>query len=81
MAKNPGNFHQVRADNVEIAYDKETNKLRIQDVDDGGMRVTKNKIGARGIFKYFNIGEVKGSFAADYNADDNAVYVDLNKRK
>jgi len=72
---------QLKGANVEVAYDKETNTLRIKGVDEGGMKVTKNKIGARGIFSYFGIGEVKGSFAAIYNADDNAVYVDFNKKR
>ncbi|SFG58838.1 hypothetical protein SAMN05660649_02114 [Desulfotomaculum arcticum] len=72
---------QLKGDYVEVAYDKETNKLRVKGVDEGGMKVTKSKIGARGIFNYFGIGEVKGSFAAEYNAGDNAVFVDLNKKK
>ena len=59
---------QLKGDNVEVAYDKETNKLRIKGVEQGGMRVTNNKIGARGVFKYFDISEVKGSFTAEFNA-------------
>jgi len=71
---------QIKGDRIEIAFDKDSNTLRIQGTNEG-MKVTKNKIGARGIFKYFNLEETKGNFTAEYNADDNAVYVDLNKKK
>ncbi|AGL01102.1 hypothetical protein [Desulfoscipio gibsoniae] len=72
---------KLNGDQVEVAYDKDTNKLRIRGVDEGGIKVTKNKIGARGIFNYFDIDVLKGSFVAEYDQEDNAVYVDLNRRK
>lgn len=72
---------QLKSDQVEVAYDKDTNILRIRSVDKGGMKITKNKIGARGVLNYFDLHLVKGNFAAEYNSEESAVYVDLNKRK
>jgi len=72
---------QLNGDKVEVAYDKETNKLRIRNAEEDGLKMTNNKIGARGILNYFDISIVKGNFAAEFNPEDNAVYVDLNKRK
>lgn len=72
---------KLHGDQVEVAYDKDTNKLRIRDTNEDGLKVTNNKIGARGILNYFDISVTKGNFVAEYNPEDNAVYVDLNKRK
>jgi len=72
---------KLSGDLVEVAYDKENNKLRIRNAEEDGMKMTNNKIGARGILNYFDISAVKGNFGAEFNPEDNAVYVDLNKRK
>lgn len=66
---------------VEVAYDKDTNKLRIRSVDDGGMKITNNKIGARGIFKYFNLEGLKGNYPVELDENDNAIYVNLNSKR
>ena len=71
---------QLKGSKVEAAYDKDTNQLRIRSVDDGGMVISKNKIGAKGIFKFFDI-DVKGSFPAEYNQKDDAIYVKLGEKK
>ncbi|KAF1085697.1 hypothetical protein SPSYN_01843 [Sporotomaculum syntrophicum] len=71
----------LKGDQVEIAYDKETNKLRIRSVDEAGMKVTKNKIGAKGVLNYFDLNVAKGNYAAEFNPEEIAVYVDLNTRK
>ncbi len=73
--------NKLNGDQVEVAYDKDTNILRIRDTDEDGMKITKNKIGARGILNYFDINVTKGNFVAEYSPKDNAVYVNLNKRK
>lgn len=62
---------------VEVAYDKDTGKLRIRGVKEGGMLLNKNKIGARGIFTFFNIEDKKGTYHAVYDEKDKAIYVDL----
>ncbi|MCL2336508.1 MAG: hypothetical protein FWC60_03695 [Firmicutes bacterium] len=63
---------------VEVAYDKETGKLRIRGVKEGGMLLNKNKIGARGIFSFFNIEDKKGNYRADYDEKTKVVYVYLH---
>lgn len=68
----------LSGDQVEVAYDKESNMLRIKVTDEGGMKLNKNKIGSSGIFKYFNIEDKKGSFRAEFDKKDNSIFVDLN---
>lgn len=63
---------------VEVAFDREKNRLRIKGVEDGGMILNKNKIGARGIFKYFDLENKKGSYPAEYNEKEKAIFVNLN---
>ncbi|SFR07777.1 hypothetical protein [Desulfoscipio geothermicus] len=72
---------KLNTDRVEVAYDKDTKQLRVKGVKEGGMMLNKNKIGARGIFKYFNIEDKKGNFAAEYNEKENAIYVNLKEVK
>ncbi len=60
---------------VELAFDKVTKTIRIKASDsENGLVLNKNKIGARGFFKHFNI-QQKGKYNAVYNEDENAVYV------
>lgn len=62
---------------VELAYDPETKTIRIKpSVNESGLVLNKNKIGARGFFKHFNI-EQKGKYSAVYNDNENALYVRL----
>nr|WP_243276648.1 hypothetical protein [Desulfallas sp. Bu1-1] len=70
---------KLGTDRVEVAYDRDSNKLRIRGTEEGGLMLNKNKIGARGIFKYFDIEGKKGNFAADYNEKEKAIFVDLNQ--
>lgn len=65
---------------VEVAYNKKDNKLRIRGLAEGGLILNKNKIGARGIFKYFDLEGKKGSYAAEYNEQEQAIFVDLNAK-
>lgn len=60
---------------VELAFDKDTKTIRIKASDsDNGLILNRNKIGARGFFKHFNI-QQKGKYNAVYNENENAVYV------
>lgn len=60
---------------VELAFDRDTKTIRIKASDsENGLILTKNKIGARGFFKHFNI-EQKGKYNAVFNENENAIYV------
>ncbi len=60
---------------VELAFDQDTKTIRIKASDsESGLILNKNKIGARGFFKHFNIVQ-KGKYNAVYNENENAVYV------
>ena len=60
---------------VELAFDKDTKTIRIKaSSSDNGLILNRNKIGARGFFKHFNI-QQKGKYNAVFNENENAVYV------
>lgn len=63
---------------VEIAFDPDQNILRIKP-DEGGLTLKKTKIFSRGIFNHFKITKI-GRFTSMYNEDENALYVNLNKK-
>ncbi|OPX86598.1 MAG: hypothetical protein A4E53_03032 [Pelotomaculum sp. PtaB.Bin104] len=62
---------------VELAYDVDTRTIRIKPSStESGLIVNKNKIGARGFFKYFNILN-KGKYNAFYDENEQTVLVRL----
>lgn len=73
--------NKLGTDRVEVAYDRDANKLRIRGIEDGGLMINKNKIGARGVFKYFDLEGKRGNFAAVYDEKEKAIFVDLNQVK
>ncbi len=70
---------KLSSDRVEVAYDKETGQLRIKAVDEGGLLLNKNKIGARGIFRFFNLEGKKGNYDAKYDPKEEAIFVDMKE--
>lgn len=76
-----GMIKHLTTDRVEVAYDRSSGKLRIKSVEDGGIKLSKNKIGAQGIFKYFDLREKKGTYPAEYNEKEKAIYVNLSTQK
>lgn len=73
----PRLLSRLMGDDVEVAYDSDKNILRIKGVDEGGLKLSKTKIGAQGIFKYFNL-DVKGKYRAEFDEKEDAIFVDLN---
>jgi hypothetical protein len=61
---------------VELAFDSDTNIMRIRPSADGENTVKKTKVAAPGFFKQFEI-SATGKYFADYNQDENALYVNL----
>ena len=62
---------------LEFAFDKDTNTIRIRPSNkDEGIPVKKTKVFAKGFFNYFNL-NVPGKYSAQYNADEDALYVNL----
>lgn len=68
---------KLNADSLEMAYDRDANMIRIGASKDGQV-MKKTKVFAKGFFNHFDINK-KGKFTAEYNQDENALYVDLNK--
>lgn len=67
---------KLKAENVELAFDRETNTIRIRASKDGQI-VKKTKVFARGFFNHFGL-DKKGRFTASYEENENALYVDLS---
>lgn len=66
------------ATRIEVAYDSETNILRIKP-DENGLILKKTKIFSRGIFTHFGI-DKKGRFPVTFNEEHNALYLNLNEK-
>lgn len=71
---------KLNVERVELAFDTESNKIRIM-ASANGQNIKKTKVFGRGFFNHFGITE-KGKFYADYDEETNALYVDMaNKVK
>lgn len=70
---------KLNTEKVELAYDRETNIIRIKAAQDG-QSIKKTKVFSKGFFNHFNIA-TKGKFTADYDEQENALYVDLNQNQ
>lgn len=70
---------KLSGDRVEVAYDRDTQQLRIKAVEDGGLLLNNNKIGARGIFKFFDLEGKKGNFEARFDPQEAAIFVNMKE--
>jgi hypothetical protein len=62
---------------VELAFDADTSSMRIKPAGkDGGVPVKKTKVAAKGFYEGFKISNI-GNYIADYNAEENALYVKI----
>lgn len=62
-------------DRIELAYDSETNTVRIK-ASENGVLMKKTKVFGKGFFNQFGITQ-RGKFAASFNPDERALYVEL----
>ncbi|MHB8157767.1 MAG: hypothetical protein ACYDEQ_10320 [Desulfocucumaceae bacterium] len=67
---------KLNSGRVEIAFDKQNNVIRVKGVTEGGMELKKTKMFGKGFFNQFGITQ-KGKFEAEYNSDENALYVKM----
>jgi hypothetical protein len=68
---------KLSTDRIELAYDPETDIIRIKATENGsGMELRKTKVFGKGFFNQFGITK-KGKFDAQYDKDENALYVQL----
>ena len=62
---------------LELAFDSDASTIRIRPADKvGGVSVKKTKVTAKGFFESFKISDI-GNYIADYNAEENALYVKI----
>lgn len=66
----------LNAKRVEIAFDRESNLMRIASVTEGGLEIKKTKMFGKGFFNQFDITK-KGKFEAKYDPDQKALFVQL----
>ncbi len=62
---------------IELAFDKDTDTIRIKAVEDGGMEIRKTKVFGKGFFNQFNITK-KGKFEASFDPVERALYVKIS---
>lgn len=68
---------KLRADSIELAYDKDANVIRIKS-SEAGQTVKKTKVFAKGFYNHFGINKT-GKFPVRYEENENALFVDLNQ--
>lgn len=66
---------KLNADSIELAFDNDTNTIRIKASPDG-QTLKKTKVFAKGFFNHFGINK-KGKFQANYDENENALFVEL----
>lgn len=62
-------------ENIELAFDKDSNTIRIKPSSDG-LTVKKTKVFVKGFLNYFDINK-KGKYAVTYDENENALLVNL----
>ena len=67
---------KIQAEKIELAYDKDTNTIRIKASEDGQM-LKKTKTFAKGFFNQFGI-DKKGKFTGTYDEIEKALFVDIS---
>ncbi|MFA4885325.1 MAG: hypothetical protein WC601_06070 [Desulfotomaculaceae bacterium] len=67
---------KLQAQKIELAYDKDTNTIRIKATDDG-QTLKKTKTFAKGFFNQFGIAK-KGKFTGIYDEIEKALFVDIS---
>ncbi|OPY58950.1 MAG: hypothetical protein A4E55_00556 [Pelotomaculum sp. PtaU1.Bin035] len=77
MVLNKHAREKLCAEKVELAYDSETNTIRVKATEDG-QNIKKTKVFSRGFFNHFGIA-AKGKYQAEYNEKERALYVNLDK--
>lgn len=78
----PDILEKLNTNSVELAYDRNTRVIRIRpaDLEEDGFVINNNKIGARGFYKFFDIG-IKGKFPFKMDDSDNAVLIDISNSR
>ena len=67
---------KLAADRIELAYDKDTNMIRIRAVEEGGIPIRKTKVFGKGFFNQFNL-NVRDKYVATYDELEKALFVNL----
>lgn len=70
---------KINAEKVELAYDRDSNTIRIKATENGGQFIKKTKVFGKGFFNYFDINK-RGKFVAKYDESENALYVELDQQ-
>ena len=66
---------------VELAFDRDSNAIRIRpSASNEGHLLKKTKIFAKGFYNNFNL-NAPGKYKANYNSEENALYVNLSSDK
>lgn len=76
----PDMIENLDTNTVELAYDRETSVIRISPAEpETGFSINKNKIGARGFFKYFEI-DIKGKYPIKFDEEEKTILIDISKK-
>lgn len=66
----------LNSSRIELAFDKDSGKIRIKGLNEGGIELKKTKVFGKGFFNQFGISK-KGKFQAMYEPAENALYIQI----
>ncbi|MCL6560225.1 MAG: hypothetical protein K6U74_15810 [Firmicutes bacterium] len=61
---------------IELAFDRDTQTIRVRAVEEGGMEIKKTKVFGKGFFNQFGITQ-KGKFEARFDPQERALYATI----
>lgn len=67
---------KLAAEKIELAYDKDTNMIRIKAVDEGGIPIRKTKVFGKGFFNQFGL-DARGKYVATFDEEEKALFIKL----
>ncbi|MCF8011791.1 MAG: hypothetical protein K9L17_12170 [Clostridiales bacterium] len=70
----PDLVDKISSYNIQVAYDPDTENLRLKPVESGGLKISGGKLQSKGFCNYFLI-KKKGLFDAKWDDDEKAIYV------
>lgn len=68
---------KLNSTHVKLAYDPDTQFIRLQPSEDSGLKMVDGKIQSKGFTKFFNINK-RGVFDAQWKEEEKAVYIKLS---
>lgn len=74
------NLYKKLGNKAIVAYDSDDEILKLTPAESGGLKVTEGKIQSKGFASFFGI-DKKGTFNAEWNEKQGAIFINLKDTK